>query len=275
MPELPEVETVRSQLDRELAGAMILAVDLWRSGREFPSGISFVRGLEGASVQAVKRRAKLLIWELDEGRRWLLAHLKMTGRFLQVSSEYEVQKHDRLRLVYRSPVGEVRRLVWSDMRQFGYLKLVSRSEGEAIVAGYGLEPLEVSVADLAEHLDLSTTRAIKTVLLDQSVVAGIGNIYADEACFLAGIRPTRLASRLTRQERQRLAREIQVVLRASLAQKGTSAHHYIDTAGEKGGFLKLLQVYGRAGKTCMRCSGVVERMTFRGRGTHFCASCQR
>jgi formamidopyrimidine-DNA glycosylase len=274
MPELPEVETVRSQLDKYLAGATILSIEIWRSGREFPVGSEFIQALVGATIQSIKRRAKLLVWELDK-ERFLFAHLKMTGRFTVVSSSYQPEKHDRIRFIYRSKMGEVEQLVWADMRQFGYLKLLSRVEGEGILDEYGLEPLSSTAEALAARLSKPTARAIKTVLLDQSIIAGIGNIYADEACFRAGIKPTRLAKRLAQKDRLRLAEEIQAVLRASLAQKGTSAHHYVDTAGNKGGFLALLQVYGRGTQPCFRCRTPIIRVNFRGRGTHFCASCQR
>lgn len=274
MPELPEVETVRAQLDVRLAGATILAVELWRSGRETPQGEDFTKALTGANIHAVKRRAKLLVWELDQDR-FLLAHLKMTGRFSFVTSEYIREKHDRLKLSYRSRTGEVGQVVWSDMRQFGYLKLVSRREGEGILQEYGIEPLTATKEELMDRLSLATKRAIKTVLLDQSVIAGIRNIYADESCFRAGIRPTRLVKSLKSSERLRLAEELQAVLWASLAQKGTSAHHYLDTSGKKGGFLALLQVYGRGKQPCFRCQNPIQRVTFRGRGTHFCSSCQR
>ena len=274
MPELPEVETVRTQLDEHLAGATILAVELWRSGREHPQGDLFIQELTGATIKSIQRRAKLLIWELDH-ERFLFAHLKMTGRFYFVSPDYMRAKHDRILIRYRARTGEVQDVIWSDMRQFGYLKIVSRVEGDAFLQEYGVEPLTATVNELAERLALKTTRAIKTVLLDQSVIAGIGNIYADEACFRAGIRPMRLAKRLTAEERMRLATSIQEVLQASLAQKGTSAHSYLDTKGGKGGFLALLQVYGRGGKPCLRCKKPIKYIHFRGRGTHFCLSCQR
>lgn len=274
MPELPEVETVRRQLHRHLAGATIVSLEILRSGREFPAGRAFVEGLTGARISGIKRRGKLLIWELDQ-KRFLFAHLKMTGKFLIVPDSYLCTKHDRILFVYRSKRGEKKRLVWSDMRQFGYVKLLPRKEGERILEAYGLEPLTTSVGLLVARLAQPTGRAIKTVLLDQTVIAGIGNIYADEACFRARIRPTHLAKRLTEKDRLRLAKAIKEVLSASLAQKGTSAHHYVDTAGEKGGFLACLQVYGRGQKPCVHCGTRITRLVFRGRSTHFCSSCQR
>ncbi|MBP7133873.1 bifunctional DNA-formamidopyrimidine glycosylase/DNA-(apurinic or apyrimidinic site) lyase [Patescibacteria group bacterium] len=275
MPELPEVETVRRQLADKLEGSRIVAVELWRSGRETPLGDAFIKQLTGVRIVSIKRRAKLLIWELEDGRS-LLVHLKMTGRFSYVSASYQAEKHDRVRFTYREP-GSLKKnafLVWSDMRQFGYLKLVSADEAAKVISEYGIEPLEASLEELVQVLALRTTRAIKTVLLDQGVIAGIGNIYADEACFRAKIHPTREAKTLRPKERRALAVEIQSVLNASLERKGTSAHSYVDTVGERGAFVELLQVYGRKGEPCIRCKTPLQKISFRGRGTHFCEKCQ-
>lgn len=274
MPELPEVETVRAQLHLRLAGARILAVDVWRSGREEPSGEAFVKALVSTEIERVERRAKLLFWYLKDGRV-LLAHLKMTGLFSFTSEEYERQKHDRIQFHFLSAVGEPGRLIWADMRQFGYLKLVSGEVAGEIGAIYGIEPLEAPIEMLADRLKLVTTRAVKTVLLDQRVIAGIGNIYADEACFRAGILPTRPLASLVKKERERLAAEVQTILRESLAKNGTSAHTFVDTAGRRGGFIDLLNVYGRKGKPCVRCLTSLTKVTFRGRGTHYCSHCQK
>ncbi len=274
MPELPEVETVRRQLAKELDGSRIVAVEIWRTGRETPVGDAFIEQLTGARIKSIKRRAKLLIWEFKDGRA-LLVHLKMTGRFSFVQASYRAAKHDRVRFVYcKDGSSKKEFLVWADMRQFGYLKLVSEDEATKVISEYGIEPLEASLKDLAHALAIKTSRAIKTVLLDQGVIAGIGNIYADEACFRAGIHPTRGAESLRPSERRALANEIQSVLSASLERKGTSAHSYVDTAGERGAFVELLQVYGRTGEPCVQCKTSIQKMVFRGRGTHFCEKCQ-
>ena len=133
----------------------------------------------------------------------------------------------------------------------------------------------MNVEQIAERLAQKTTRAIKTVLLDQGVIAGIGNIYADEACFRAKILPTRALVSLTKKERLALATQIRGILQESLALKGTSAHTNLDTTGKKGGFVDLLNVYGRKGKPCARCKTAITKMMFRGRGTHFCTKCQK
>lgn len=273
MPELPEVETIRRQLHARLAGAKIVSVEVWRSGREFPRSRKFVNALVGQRVTALERRAKLLVWRLRSGGA-LIAHLKMTGRFVFVDDAYRRDKHDRVRFTFEK---NRRRhtLVWSDVRQFGFLKIVDNAGLESILGTYGLEPLTVSVDRLAEALHVSSTRTIKALLLDQSVIAGIGNIYADESLHRAGIRPTRCASRLTSHERTRLAQAVQTVLRESLKQRGTSANDYVDTAGDRGGFLKLLRVYGRAGEPCYTCGSTIKKIVCAQRGTHYCPRCQR
>lgn len=269
MPELPEVETVRGQLDEKLAGATIASVDVLLSGREFPKGKKFVNGVVGRKIDGIERRAKLLIWKFSDGNA-MTAHLKMTGRFVFVDHDYVPQKHDRM--VFK--IGD-RRLVWSDIRQFGFLRLFSNSrELETVLSAYGPEPLESSVDELAERLKTASKRSVKAGLLDQTVIAGIGNIYADESLHRAGIRPTRRLSSLTADDRLRLAREIKTVLSESLARHGTSSNDYVDTSGAKGGFFELLRVYGREGEPCTKCETPIKRIVLTQRGTHYCPECQ-
>ena len=268
MPELPEVETVRRQLDERMQGNVIRRVELLRTGREEPRGSSFVAALEGRRIVAVERRAKLLVWKLDDGNA-LTAHLKMTGRYVFVESDYVPGKHDRAIFVFDDA-----RLVWSDIRQFGFMHLVDGVELERILSAYGPEPLISSAEELADRLVSPKTRLVKAALLDQATIAGIGNIYADESLHRAGIRPTRRLARVTADERLRLAREVKTILAESLAQQGTSANDYVDTRGEKGGFLTLLRVYGRENEPCTTCQTPIKRIVLAQRGTHYCPQCQ-
>lgn len=271
MPELPEVETIRRQLHQQLAGATIRSMELLRSGRESPMGEEFKKRLKGKTIERVERRAKLLIWRFTNDEA-LAAHLKMTGRFVFVGDDYTPTKHDRIIFHFDGK----RSLVWSDVRQFGFLRLFSNaSEVEVILSAYGPEPLEVEAAHLAEQLDRLSNRTVKAALLDQAVIAGVGNIYADESLHRAGIRPTRRLSSLTSAERLRLAQEIQTILAESIAQQGTSANDYVDTRGEKGGFLDLLRVYGRSQKSCRECQTLIKKIVLAQRGTHYCPSCQK
>jgi len=155
------------------------------------------------------------------------------------------------------------------------VKIVTAKELEEILSGYGPEPLEHSAEILAERLSNPKTRVVKAALLNQEVIAGIGNIYADEALHRAGIRPTRRLGKITAEERLRLAKEIQNVLSESVAQQGTSANDYVDTRGAKGGFLELLRVYGREGKPCKNCKKPIVKIVLNQRGTHYCAECQK
>ncbi len=269
MPELPEVETVRRQLHAALAGKTIVVLDVFRTGREFPVGADFSLGVVGKHIVAVERRAKLLIWRFVDGSA-MVGHLKMTGKFLLVAEEYQPGKHDRMRFVTDGP-----QFIWSDVRQFGYVKLMDADGLAVLLAGYGPEPLLATPEELAERLLTPKTRKIKAALLDQTCIAGIGNIYADEACFRAGIRPTRRLGTLSAKDRLRLAMEVQAVLTESLAQNGTSSNDYVDTLGERGGFLGFLRVYGRENEPCRTCAAPIKKFVLAGRGTHYCAECQK
>lgn len=269
MPELPEVETIRRQLHDRLAGRTIVRAELLRSGREFPASDAFISGVLEQQVVRVERRAKLLVWRFNNGTS-MLGHLKMTGKFLFVAKHTVPGKHDRLRFVFDN--GE--HVMWSDVRQFGYVKLIANDELERLFSGIGPEPLSTPIDELAARFVRPKTRKIKTALLDQSAIAGVGNIYADEACHRAGIRPTRRIASLTRADRIRLMSEVVQVLQESIAQKGTSANDYIDATGERGGFLALLRVYGRGGEPCRTCSIPIKKIILGGRGTHYCPNCQ-
>ncbi len=269
MPELPEVETIRRQLNERLCGRELISVTLLRSGREAPRGRRFVAALVGKTIQKIERRAKLLIWRFVDGTV-LVAHLKMTGRFVFSNKNYAPSRHDRALFEFTSGVC----LVWSDVRQFGFMHVVKAKALESLLAAYGPEPLSASNEELADRLITPKTRRVKVALLDQTVIAGIGNIYADEALHRAGLRPTRRLSALSRADRGRLAQALKQVLSESLARHGTSAKDYVDTRGERGGFLDFLRVYGRAGAACRACVTPIKKIVVAQRGTHFCPTCQ-
>ena len=279
MPELPEVETVRTQLDAQIRGATILDIQIWKSGREKPAGEALRHFLEGKSVSEVQRRAKLLVWKFDDGSA-MTAHLKMTGKFVFVDADYEPSKHDRMLFRFSARGGSAFGgdndiyLVWNDVRKFGFVHAVSEKELENILSKYGPEPLESDVTYLVTRIKEPKTRTIKSALLNQQVIAGIGNIYADEACFRAGIRPTRRLGRLNENERVNLMTHVKELLREAVEQRGTSANDYVDTEGKKGGFLSLLRVYGRTGEPCVNCKTPIKKIVLAQRGTHYCSECQ-
>lgn len=270
MPELPEVETVRRQLDERLAGAKIFDVHIRRTGRERPAGNKFKQSLNGKTIQRVQRRAKLLIWKFTDGTA-MIVHLKMTGKCMFVGKDYQPSTHDRILFVFDTD----ERLVWNDVRQFGFVQYVAADELETILLKYGPEPLESSIEEIAARFEKPKTRPIKAALLNQEVIAGVGNIYADEVCFRAGIKPMRKLGSLRQEDRLRLARELKVLLTEAVAQRGTSANDYVDTEGEKGGFLSLLRVYGRSGLPCVTCNQKIKKIVFLQRGTHYCEKCQK
>lgn len=270
MPELPEVETVRRQLHDRIAGKTIREVLVLKTGRETPVGEKFVQAVVGRKLKGVERRAKVLIFRFADNDA-ILGHLKMTGKFLFVDKQYVPTKHDRMVFVFDSKT----RMIWSDVRMFGYLKVMTSDGARDALSHYGPEPLEATSEELAVRLKSKSKRLIKAALLDQTVIAGIGNIYADESLFRAGIRPTRKVDKLSDEERLKLVTEVKKVLAESLAQNGTSANDYIDTDGKKGGFQNLLKVYGRGGEACVSCATPIKRIVAAQRGTHYCPQCQK
>jgi len=273
MPELPEVETIRRQLHARLQGATIKRVELLRTGRERPRGEAFVQALTGQTIASIDRRAKLLIWRLMSGQA-ILAHLKMTGRFLFVDESYVSTKHDAVKFLFQDKQGSDVCVMWNDVRKFGFMEVVSAAGLEKKLSEYGPEPLDHPPEVVAECLQSPKTRLLKAALLDQACLAGVGNIYADEACFRARIHPSRRLGALSPKERLRVAKEVQAVLMESIAQQGTSAHTYVDTTGSRGGFLTLLRVYGREGQPCVVCKTPIQKLRVVQRGTHVCPSCQ-
>lgn len=243
---------------------------MFKTGRETPIGKEFVQAVVGRRLKGVERRAKVLVFRFADDEV-MLGHLKMTGKFLFVEKNYLPTKHDRMLFVFDSKT----HMIWSDVRMFGYLKVVTSNGAREALAHYGPEPLEATSEELAERLRSKSKRLIKAALLDQTVIAGIGNIYADESLFRAGIRPTRRVDKVTQEERLKLVTEVKKVLVESLAQNGTSANDYVDADGKKGGFQNLLKVYGRGGEACVVCGQSIKRIVAAQRGTHYCANCQK
>lgn len=274
MPELPEVETVRRQLEKEVVGRRIKSVDVRFSGRLNVSAAEFVRRTTGSRISAAGRRAKLLLLGLSNGET-LVTHLKMTGKFLLMPTDAAPTKHDHL--IFRLDGGKT--LFFRDVRKFGYLRLFKTARLTTDVfdkEGYGPEPLDAkfTVKRLGECLSGSGATRIKPRLMSQTCIAGIGNIYADESLWRSGIRPDRKVSSLKPAELKALHRAIVNSLRASVVRRGTSADDFLDLYGKRGNNAALLKAYGRDGKPCRRCGKPIRKVRFAGRGTHFCANCQ-
>jgi formamidopyrimidine-DNA glycosylase len=273
MPELPEVETVVRTLRPRLVGRAITAVRLHRPDVLDPAGTDLAGHLLGRVVASVERRGKRIIVALDDGNRFYV-HLGMTGRLTVEPIGAEVKSHTHLVIEVtetetKAPPQEVR---FSDPRRFGGIWwLGTAASGDERM---GPEPLGMRAAQLGKRL-AATKRAIKSALLDQELVAGLGNIYVDESLFLARIHPLTPANELTAAQIKELTRAIKQVLRTAIRHRGSTLRDYRDAAGEAGGFQARHKVYDRAGKPCARCRTPIERIVLGGRSTHFCPRCQR
>ena len=292
MPELPEVETIRRDLMRVLRGKQIVSVRVRKP--KLVRGVSaavFSRRLRGQTVTDIRRRGKLLIFVLDTPDLFLLVHLKMTGQLIFRSTQvfvggghgYPVVRRGELPNSYTHVIftfADGSTLYFNDLRQFGYMQLVSTEQLAAIEKAYGVEPLTAAFtpAELRRVLDARAT-ALKNVLLDQRQIAGLGNIYVDESCFRAHVRPTRRAGRLSAQETTALHKAIRAVLQQAVTLRGTTFGSYRDGLGGAGKFISRLKVYGRAGEVCRRpacrqAGVVIQRVVVGGRGTAYCPNCQ-
>ena len=275
MPELPEVETVRRGLMTQLPGLTITAVRVLRDDSVgHPTPRAFARGLVGHRFVDVQRRGKYLLIELDKGAV-LAAHLRMSGRLLVKGRSSARDSHIRVRIELDN--GE--ELIFEDMRVFGRLWYVSAKESVDNVvsglAGLGVEPLDAELSGkYMQAAFKNKTQPIKSALLDQTIIAGIGNIYADESLHLAGINPQRSAKALKPAELERLSTRIKEVLAKAIDLGGSTLRNYTDSSGVNGKYQHKAYVYGRTGMRCHSCSSQIERIKLAGRSSHFCPRCQ-
>jgi formamidopyrimidine-DNA glycosylase len=274
MPELPEVETIARDLRGELVGRRFVLAWVSRPGvLRFPVAEVFTAALPGRSVQEVSRHGKYIVCRLDSDDV-LVFHLGMTGHLRVVDDGADPVLHTHLRVV----LDDGRELRFDDARRFGRILLGPWPllEELHLVPALGVEPLsdDFSPACL-DGLLRRTTRRLKSALLDQSMIAGLGSIYIDEACHLAGVRPTRRAHRLTRRERLALHGAIGAVLRKAVANRGTSFDDYRDLWNARGSNQEELQVYGRGGEPCLTCGTTLRRTVVSGRSAVYCPRCQR
>lgn len=286
MPELPEVETIASGVDRRVRGDRV--VSTWFSSYKEPfktPSDAMAEALEGQRIEGVRRVGKHIVFDLaDTGRRtgpggkparkrahaakaqWIV-HLGMTGRLLVTAPEVPVPPHTHA--ILRLASGRELRFV--DARRFGRLAVHCTEQGE--FAGPGREPLTISREDFVA-LFRGRKLSIKAALLNQSLLHGVGNIYADESLFGAGIRPTRIAGRLTRERLERLQGEVRAVLKRAIRAGGSSVSDYVDADGVRGFFQLEHAVYGREGEPCRVCGTPIRKIVLAGRGTHYCPKCQ-
>jgi formamidopyrimidine-DNA glycosylase len=269
MPELPEVETIARGVDERLRGDSI--ENTWFSSKPEPfksSPAVMAKQLPRHRIDRVHRVGKHIVFDLAD-MQWIV-HLGMTGRLLVADPETPVPPHTH-GILYLASGRELR---FVDPRRFGRLQLHGPIRHQATAfAGTGREPLSISKEDFAA-LFRNRRTSIKAALLNQKLLHGVGNIYADESLFRAGIRPRRMASRLKRAELDRLHSSLQTVLREAISLGGSSVSDYVDAAGAEGFFQLEHRVYLRTGQPCLVCATPIRRLLVGGRGTHYCPRCQ-
>jgi formamidopyrimidine-DNA glycosylase len=275
MPELPEVETVCRGLNQVTSGLIIKQAQILLSRTvAYPNNdSSFQADIQGQKIITWHRRGKYLLAELSHG--WLGVHLRMTGQLLWLKNDVSLHKHTRVRLFF----ADNQELRFVDTRTFGKMWLVNKFlPPQEIITGLqklGVEPFsdDFSVDYLREKFNKSR-RQIKTVLLDQTVVAGVGNIYADESLFMSGIHPTTPANKLTLEQITRLRLSIIDVLQKSIDAGGTTFSDFLQITGVNGNYGGIALVYGRKGEPCHVCGTNIDKIKLGGRSSHFCPQCQ-
>jgi formamidopyrimidine-DNA glycosylase len=270
MPELPEVETLRRGLEPLVVGRRIEALSCRVPKLRQPLDPAWHARVSGQQIRALTRRAKYLLFTLERGT--LLLHLGMTGVLRLLTSRVELQKHDHVTLHFDN--GQVLR--FNDSRRFGLLLyLETEPFSHALLKNLGPEPLDFQLS--CDYLFSATRRrriAIKNLIMDQHCLVGVGNIYASEALFAAGIDPRRPAFSLTEVEACRLLKQIRKVLQQALEAGGTTLRDFRHSDGKPGYFRRQLQVYGRGGEKCLRCGQDILQLVLGQRSTFFCPQCQ-
>ena len=273
MPELPEVETVRAGLTAAIEGALIERVALYRGDLRVPFGKDFAKKLTGRRITSITRRAKYLLFYLDSDDV-LIAHLGMSGKFLvREKLPKTLGAHDHVVLYLKD--GRV--VLYNDARRFGLMVMAKKKELEThkLLAVLGPEPLDKEFSAAYLKGVLSGRKApIKPVLMEQAVVVGVGNIYASEALFLAGIHPARPASELA-SSASLIIKCIRKVLRDAIESGGSSLRDFVQVSGSAGYFQHRFNVYDREGEPCFSCKTPIMAMRQAGRSTYFCPHCQR
>ena len=274
MPELPEVETVKLSLAPALTGRTISKVQLIKPVVvAHPGADDFVQHLTGRQITGINRRGKYVLIELNDGSA-LVIHLRMTGRLYMAAADDEPPKHTHV-IFY---LDDGSRCFFNDGRRFGRLWLLAKDEEDTVTGMAKLGPEPFDAAFNAEYLQNKLGKrkvVIKQGLLDQTILAGLGNIYVDETLFRAGISPLRPAGEVTAEEWQKLASVIPSLLKEAIEHRGTSFRDYRDGFGRKGDFLSRLKVYQRKGEPCFNCKTPLERTVVAGRSSFYCLKCQK
>lgn len=272
MPELPEVETIKRDLEKEIVGKKIIGVDIFQRKSIKNSPNKFKKELKNNFVAGIQRKGKLLIFEFKERKSCLLIHLGMTGQLIYNKREKK-NKHTRI-LIYFKDRSKLR---FNDMRRFGYMKMAGQKEKNKALERMGIDLLDEKFTFGKFKNSLKNRNgALKTTLLNQKIIAGIGNIYADEICFLAKINPSRKINTLNDKDAKRLYNSIGSIIELAIEHRGTTFSDYVDARGQKGKFLKLLKVYKKEGEKCLCCKKtLIKKVRIAGRATRYCKNCQK
>ena len=285
MPELPEVETVARGLQISVAGRRIVSVTLRKTDfMDDPDTIE--REVPGTQIARVERFGKFMLLRLVRDRaasepqakliaaeassQALLVHLGMTGNLAPHFAKQPLDKHTHATFV----LDDGRELRYTDARRFGRMAYLAGETLAAELLRFGADPLEVTAEEFAKRIESSRAR-IKALLLDQTVLRGVGNIYADESLWSAGIHPAKSGAKLKRKELARLRQALQKILRKAIQMRGSSISDFVDAEGQPGNYQQHHRAYGREGKKCFRCGRAIKRIIVAGRSSYFCPACQR
>lgn len=281
MPELPEVETIRRGLSKLILNKKIVQVDILE-GKSFLGSKTEVLNTK---IINLKRRGKALIFNLDNQNSFLV-HLRMTGQLIFCGQERFAGGHPSDNFIDELPNKQTRvifsfsdgsRLFFNDQRKFGFVKVMRtfEVENDEFISKLGKEPWVMSGEELFQKIHRKNI-CIKAALLDQELIAGLGNIYADESLFFAGVRPDRMCSSLSLEEVSKIIEGARKTMEDSLDAGGSTIRNYVKADGTRGDYLELFaKVYGREGKKCQRCGDEIKKIRIAGRGTHFCEGCQK
>lgn len=288
MPELPEVETLKRQLQKVVKGKVVKSSECnWSKMVKPYSVLEFQKLIKNKKIKSISRLSKVLVLDL-EGPLSLAIHLKLTGQLIfrpqkgkavfgghPQKGGLEDLPNKFTHLILNFSDGSI--LYFNDLRKFGWARLIDDQGVAQIVMEHGPEPLskEFNLNYFQSIVKKYPNRFIKLILLDQKLIGGIGNIYCDESCFCAGILPMRLAASLEPIEIKKLYECINKIIDLAISKKGTSADTYVTLTGKPGGMVPFLKVYGRKGKKCRRCGEEIRRIKLNGRGTHYCSECQK
>lgn len=280
MPELPEVETIRRGLSELVLGKKIVRVEVGNAG----SFLGEVSDVVGREIVEVGRMGKALLIKLDDGKV-LMVHLRMTGQLIYVGKERFAAGHPTEDFVGEMPSRHTRVsfefedgswLYFNDQRKFGFVKVLRVGESDGFLDKLGSEPWDVSEEEFYEALKRRKGTTIKAAILDQSVIAGVGNIYADEGLWAAAVAPMRRVGEVSREEAGKLLMGIRGAMEKAIEVGGSSLQNYVKADGTRGDYLdKFAMVFDKTGEKCARCGDVIEKTRVAGRGTHWCPKCQR